>query len=70
MAIYEKQISKRLENFLDDHTRWYDDGDAENGPHVASELDIPDWADDLVTVVMDPGFYMFTVYMANIDPEF
>jgi len=65
MAIYERSISERLSRFVDGHLQYWDDGDAENGPHLASDYDGPEWAMDLYLISMNPNEYGSNVAYGN-----
>lgn len=65
MAIYQEQVSKRLEDFLDNHVSYEDIGDAENGPKLTTEYNGPEWAMDLYSMTMDTNLYCYMFYWTN-----
>ena len=59
----ERKIAKRLQIFLDNHVSYYDDGDAENGPHLSGDYTGPTWAIDLAMETEMPGYGIFSQYV-------
>lgn len=51
-------ISKRLDNFINNHLDYEDVGDPENGPKLDSWYEGPNWAIDLIQRIDDPGYFI------------
>lgn len=56
-----KELSKRLDNFIDNHQEYWDDGDPENGPHLASQYNGPEWA-ERIAIICEDGINYWLFY--------
>lgn len=65
MGIYEKQVSKRLERFLDNHLEYEDIGGPESGPKLSCSYGGPEWAMRLWEIGNNVKEYLFYVEYSN-----
>lgn len=63
------EISKRLNNFIDDHLDYEDLGCPESGPKLTPYYNGPEWAITLMSKTIDPeGYAMNCYYEWEFDP--